>query len=62
MEKWADYLISDVRYDSEHSHINKVRGYEDREGDKVGDRFESSRQEVIENIKSNKEYIRLVAE
>lgn len=57
MEKWADYLISAVRYDSEHSHIEKVRVREDK-GAKVGSSvFESSRQEVIENIKSNKTYI-----
>ena len=57
MVKWADYLISAVQYDPEHPHINKVKGYEDREGNKVGDPFESSRKEVIENIKNNKTYI-----
>jgi len=60
MVKWADYLISAVRYDSEHLHINKVKGYEAREGRKVGDPFESSRQEVIENIKSKKVYITII--
>jgi len=56
MEKWADYLISGVRYDSEHSHIEKVRVHEDT-GDKVGSVFESYRQEVVTNIKSKKTYI-----
>ena len=41
MEKWADYLISAVRYDSKRSHIEKVRLHEDK-GDKGGPAFESS--------------------
>ena len=56
MEKWADYLISAVRYDSEHSHIEKVRVLEDK-GDKLGSAFESLRQDVIANIKGGKTYI-----
>lgn len=28
MVKWADYLISAVLYDSEHSHMEKVRVHE----------------------------------
>lgn len=56
MEKWADYLISAVQYDPEHLHITKVRIHEDM-GDKVGRGSESSRREVIANIKSKKTYI-----
>lgn len=56
MEKWADYLISTVQYDSEHSHIVKVRVHEDK-GDTVGSFFVSHRQDVIENIKNKKTYI-----
>lgn len=56
MEKWADYLISAVRYDSEHSHIGKVGVHEDK-GDSVGSAFESSRREVIANIKGGRTYI-----
>ena len=56
MEKWADYLISAVRYDSEQSQIEKVRVHEDK-GDEVGSAFELSRREVIANIKSKKTYI-----
>ena len=58
MEKWADYLISAVQYDSEHSHIVKVRVHEDK-GGTVGSFFVSHRQEVIENIKNKKTYITL---
>ena len=56
MEKWADYLISAVQYDPEHLHITKVLIHEDM-GDKVGRGSESSRREVIANIKSKKAYI-----
>ena len=56
MEKWADYLISAIQYDPEHSHIKKVRIHEDM-GDKGGHTSESSRREVIANIKSKKTYI-----
>jgi len=56
MEKWADYLISAVQYDPEHLHIKKVRIHEDM-GDKGGPASESSRREVIANIKSKKTYI-----
>jgi hypothetical protein len=34
-DKWADYLISAVRYDAAGTHIDKVRVHED-EGEKVG--------------------------
>lgn len=38
MAKWADYLISVVRYDEDHERIVKVRVHEDI-GDKVGVAF-----------------------
>ena len=34
-DKWADYLISAVRYNAAETHIEKVRVHVD-EGDKVG--------------------------
>ncbi len=30
MDKWADYLISVVQYDSDHTRIIKVRVHEDK--------------------------------
>lgn len=36
MEKWADYLISEVRYNSQHTHIDQVKIHEDN-GDSVGE-------------------------
>lgn len=56
MDKWADYLISAVRYDPARSHIEKIRVHKDK-GDVVGSAFESSRREAIANIKSKQTYI-----
>ena len=56
MEKWADYLISAVRYNPEHTRIIKVREHEDL-GDKVGQATEVTRQEVISKIKQGKKYM-----
>ena len=56
MDKWADFLISAVRYDSDHTRIVKVKQYEDQ-GDNVGNAQEVSRQEVITKIKNGKKYV-----
>jgi hypothetical protein len=59
MAKWADFLISAVRYSADGTHIERVRVHEDL-GDKVGSAKESSRTEVVENIKSGKSYITIL--
>lgn len=51
MQKWADYLISAVRYNSEHTHIVQVAVHPDN-GDTVGARSVLTRQEVISAIKN----------
>ncbi len=56
MVKWADYLISEVRYDSEHNHIVKVKVHEDKDNS-VGAASEWSRSEVIAAIKRGKKFI-----
>lgn len=56
MEKWADFLISAIRYSADETHIERVRVHEDL-GDKVGSPRESLRTEVVKNIKSGKTYV-----
>lgn len=46
MAKWADYCISEVQYNSEHTHINKVRAYPDK-GDTLGDSVIWARLDVV---------------
>jgi hypothetical protein len=53
--KWADYLISKVRYDSDETEIIKVKSHEDK-GDKVGSSFEETRDEVVENLNEGTSY------
>jgi hypothetical protein len=47
--KWADYLISAVRYNSAGTHIDKVRVHPDY-GDKVGPGAEYTRTRVVSLI------------
>ncbi|WP_337922648.1 DUF3892 domain-containing protein [Vibrio cholerae] len=49
MEKWADYLISAVRYDANHSHITHVHVMEDN-GATLGTVSTYTRQAVVEKI------------
>lgn len=49
MSKWADYLISKVRFNEAGTHIVKVKVHVDK-GDMVGAGFEMTRQEVISKI------------
>ena len=55
MNKWADYMISAVRYDSSHEKIESVRTHED-EGDKMGIGYYESRQKVVSNIEKGFTY------
>ncbi len=49
MAKWADYCISAVRYDAEHSHIVKVRVHAYSET-VIGGYSEWTRNEVVNSI------------
>ncbi|MDX7730391.1 DUF3892 domain-containing protein [Aeromonas caviae] len=49
MEKWADYLISEVRYNSQHTHIDQVKIHEDN-GDSVGEAKVYTRQAIVDAI------------
>ncbi|MGB9693625.1 MAG: hypothetical protein ACPLYF_02155, partial [Fervidobacterium sp.] len=59
MAKWADFLISAVRYDANKAHIEKVRVHEDL-GEQVGPAKESSRIDVLNNIKSGFSYVTIL--
>lgn len=55
MQKWADYLISAVRYNTEHTHIVQVLVHEDG-GTTVGAGVIRTRQEVIVAIKKGSSF------
>ena len=56
MEKWADYGISAVRFNSAHTHIDRVRVHADS-GDQMGAPSDWSRQDVIAAIKNGTTFV-----
>lgn len=56
MAKWADYCISEVRYNTEHTHIVKVKVYPDL-GDTLGDVTEWTRLDVVNSIGQGKSFV-----
>lgn len=56
MEKWADFLISAVRYNAEKTHIDIVKAHEDL-GDNMGSAVETPRSTVVTNIKNGITYM-----
>jgi hypothetical protein len=56
MAKWADYCISQVRYNSEHTHIVKVVACEDK-GDTLGTSTEWTRLQVVSTLRMKKTFI-----
>jgi len=56
MEKWADYLISAVRYNTDHTHITDVKVHEDKD-DKVGKGEIHSRQTVVDAINNGTTFV-----
>ena len=56
MTKWADYCISSVRYNDDHTHIIKVRVHIDS-GDTMSSATEWTRSEVVTAIESGKTFI-----
>jgi len=55
MAKWADWLISAVRYDDDHSRIVTVRAHLDKE-ETVGAPQEQTRTEVVRRIEAGETY------
>ena len=56
MAKWADYLISAVRYNSDHTHIDQVRAHEDT-GDSVGEGKIYDRQTIVDAINNDNTFV-----
>jgi hypothetical protein len=56
MNKWADFLISAVKFNDKHTHIDKVRAYPDN-GDNLGSLIEQSRANVVAAIKKGTTFI-----
>ena len=59
MVKWADFLISAVRYSADETHIETVRVHKDL-GESVGSAKVSSRIDVVNNIKSGLAYLTIL--
>ena len=56
MKKWADYVITHVRYDNDHSRISIVRRCPDL-GDKIGGESTKTRDDIISSINNGKSHI-----
>lgn len=56
MAKWADYCISAVRYNSRHTHIDRVQLFPDN-GESLGVITEVTRQTVIDEIKRQTTFV-----
>ena len=61
MAKWADYLISAVRYSPDHRLITEMKQIEDSE-DSVGKESVVDRATVAANIKKRKSYLTIISE
>lgn len=60
MAKWADYLISGVRYsEGTKNYISNLRVHEDK-GDKVGASFELSKEEIVNKINSKYTFVTIL--
>ena len=59
MEKWADYGISKVEYNKEHTHIVRVLVHEDK-GDKIGLGEEWIRTKVVSSIDNGKSFVTIL--
>jgi len=49
MTKWADYVITEVKFNAKHTHIDKVGAREDN-GETLGSAQEYARQDVVKAI------------
>ena len=56
MAKWADYCISAVRYNTEHTHIVKAKVHTDG-GETIGSASEWMRSEVVDAIGRGKTFV-----
>ena len=56
MSKWADYCVSAVRFNSAHTHIDRVKALPDN-GDNLGSAVEFTRQQVVTEIKNRVTFV-----
>ena len=56
MAQWADYLISEVRYNSDHTHIDQVKAHKDN-GESVGESKIYSRQTIVDAINKDTTFV-----
>ena len=56
MAKWADYLISGVRYNAKRTHIDMVKVHQDL-GDTVGTAVDTPRATIVASIRSGNSYM-----
>ena len=59
MDKWADYGISAVRYNSARTHIERVRAHPDN-GGTIGASVEYSRTGIIQSTKAGTNYVTII--
>lgn len=59
MPKWADYLISAVRYNDGHTHITHVRAHEDT-GDSLGEEKTYARQTIVDAINNGTTFLQFI--
>ena len=59
MAKWADYGITKVRYNHQHTHIEKVKAREDN-GDTFGAEQEYTRSQIVSAIEGGKTFITIL--
>ena len=55
-DKWADYLISAVRYNAAETHINQVEVREDN-GDSVGSPSSRARADVVKGLEGGYTFV-----
>ncbi|NUW66940.1 DUF3892 domain-containing protein [Vibrio coralliilyticus] len=56
MAKWADYLISAVRYNPEHTHITHLYAHEDK-GESFGEGASYTRQAIVDAIEKGTTFV-----
>jgi len=59
MSKWADYGISAIRYNADHSHITMVRMHADN-GETIGVSSDQTRKYVISEIKKGTTFVTII--
>jgi hypothetical protein len=55
MDKWADYYISEVRYNSKKTHIEKVKVHEDL-GTNLGSPSTWEREDVLDSLRNDESF------